>query len=63
VDRQRVLHDLRRRDELDSSRSDGPLIRPHGAIVVDTTSRSVEQVVDELERIVRRELPGVGFKA
>jgi len=48
-----VLADIVLRDEMDRTRSDGPLVQPPNAIVVDTTSMSEREVVDHLERIVR----------
>jgi prephenate dehydrogenase len=39
---------IRRRDELDSTRATSPLVAPMGAIVVDSTGRSVESVVEEV---------------
>lgn len=48
-----VLADIVRRDELDRTRSDGPLLCPADAIVVDTTFLSQDEVVAELERLVR----------
>lgn len=40
--------DLARRDLLDSTRAVSPLIVPQGAVVLDTTGRSVEDIVDEI---------------
>lgn len=40
--------DLARRDLLDSTRAVSPLIVPQGAVVVDTTGRPIEDVVDEI---------------
>jgi cytidylate kinase len=40
--------DLARRDLLDSTRAVSPLIVPQGAVVVDTTGRSVHDVVEEI---------------
>jgi cytidylate kinase len=40
--------DLARRDLLDSTRAVSPLIVPQGAVVVDTTGRPIDQVVDEI---------------
>ena len=40
--------DLARRDLLDSTRAVSPLIVPQGAVVVDTTGRPIEEVVDEI---------------
>ena len=40
--------DLARRDLLDSTRAVSPLIVPDGAVVVDSTGREVDDVVDEI---------------
>ncbi len=53
ADRDRIVSDIRDRDRRDSSRKDGPLVRPAGAVVVDTSHLTQGQVVDELERISR----------
>jgi CMP/dCMP kinase len=42
--------DLARRDLLDSTRDVSPLIVPRGAVVIDTTARPVDDVVDEIVR-------------
>jgi CMP/dCMP kinase len=47
-----VAADLRRRDELDSTRLVSPLIRAPDAVVVDTTDLSIVEVVDRLVDIV-----------
>jgi prephenate dehydrogenase len=39
---------IRRRDELDSTRAVSPLVAPPDAIVVDSTARSIESVVEEV---------------
>lgn len=39
-----------RRDELDSSRADGPLVCPEDAIVIDTAKLDVNGVIDLLEK-------------
>lgn len=41
------------RDRSDMNRTDGPLLRPAGGIVVDTSDIEFDAVVTELERIVR----------
>lgn len=61
VDQGRVIHDIRERDRIDTTRSDGPLIRPEGAIDVDTSDRTLEEVVEVLETTARRDLPDAGF--
>ena len=40
--------DLARRDLLDSTRAVSPLIVPQGAVVIDTTARPIENIVDEI---------------
>ena len=40
--------DVARRDRIDSSRSASPLVVADGAVVIDTTERSVDDVVDEI---------------
>ncbi len=44
--KEQVLQDIRERDYQDSSREIAPLVCPEGAIVVDTSGLSIEQVVD-----------------
>lgn len=53
ADYEAVLRAIQQRDHLDETRSDGPLVCPSGAIRVDTSGLSLDQVVSELERIVR----------
>ncbi len=63
VDQERIAQGIIERDRIDSSRSDGPLIRPQGAIAVDTSELTAEQVVDELERLSRELFPDARFKS
>ncbi len=63
ADRDRIVRDIRERDRRDSSRSDGPLVRPRGAVVLDTSHLTLEQVVGELERICREHFPAARLKA
>ena len=44
----RVAADLARRDRLDSTRAVSPLVVPAGAVVVDTSERTVDEVVQAL---------------
>lgn len=57
VDERVVLVDILTRDESDRSRSEGPLCRPEGAICIDTSNLTFDEVVFELERVVRARLP------
>jgi cytidylate kinase len=43
-----VADDLVRRDRVDSTRAASPLRQADDAIVIDTTDRSVEEIVAEL---------------
>ena len=57
-----VLREIEMRDHLDSTREDGPLIKPEGAIEIDTGPLSETEVVDALERHVRNLLPPDAFE-
>lgn len=61
ADRDRIARDIRERDRIDSTRNDGPLVRPKGAIVIDTGQLTREQVVEELERLCRAHVPAARF--
>lgn len=41
-----VAADIARRDHIDSSRAASPLVVADGAVVIDTTGRTIEEVVD-----------------
>jgi len=56
VDESAIHEDILRRDRADMERAVGPLIRPADAIVVDSTKLSTEEVVDLMERHVRKRL-------
>jgi cytidylate kinase len=47
-----VLADLKRRDYIDSTRKEAPLRIADGAIIIDSTSMTVEQVVQRIAQIV-----------
>ncbi len=48
VTEQEMLQRILKRDHLDSTRADGPLVCPKDAIVVDTTAMNFDGVVDTL---------------
>ncbi|MFG0253322.1 MAG: (d)CMP kinase [Phycisphaerales bacterium JB038] len=58
VDEARILADIQERDQRDSTRAESPLRCPEDAYRLDTSALSLEEVVDELERIARESLPG-----
>lgn len=47
---------IQERDQVDSTRKDGPLICPDDAVVIDTSSLTIDGVIDEMERVVRERL-------
>lgn len=53
-----ALDDLARsieaRDRADEGRSDSPLVRPDDAVLIDSSSKSVTDVVDEISRVAKR---------
>jgi cytidylate kinase len=51
---QRVLAEIAARDERDRSRLVSPLVAAQDAVHVDTTHKSIDDVVDEVEEIVKR---------
>lgn len=63
IDRGRVVRDIQERDLLDRTRPDGPLIRPAGAIDIDTASGEAHEVVAQMESIARQRLPEAQFRA
>ncbi len=51
-----VLEAIRRRDASDMGRADDPLRVAEDAQVIDTTGLTIEQVVDSLEKLVKRKI-------
>ena len=49
-----VRDDIARRDRQDMERALAPLVKPEGAVVVDTTGLDVAEVVDTLLRVVEQ---------
>jgi len=62
VSRERIIQDITGRDRLDTERSNGPLVRPNGAIDIDTDTLNIEQVVNLMDSIVRKTLSEAGLK-
>jgi cytidylate kinase len=50
LDYETVAADMARRDALDQGRETGPLVRPDGALELDTSDMTVDEIVDELAR-------------
>ncbi|MGP1345273.1 MAG: (d)CMP kinase [Phycisphaerales bacterium] len=56
---ERIHQELLERDRRDSTRPTSPLIRPEGAVELDTSTLDRDAVVGELVRIVRSVVPDV----
>ncbi len=55
---QRVLAEIAARDERDRTRSASPLVPAPDAVHIDTTHKSIDEVVDEVEGIVAKVVSG-----
>lgn len=62
IDHASVMRDIHERDLLDRTRPDGPLIRPPGAIDINTGDGDVDSVVSRMEATARERLPDAQFK-
>ncbi len=54
LDEAEVLADIQRRDHLDRTRAESPLVVADGAVVVDTTAMGPEEAVDLIAGLVAR---------
>ncbi len=52
--REEVLTELKDRDAHDTQRAAAPLVCPPGAVRIDTTALSIEDVIEKIEKIVQR---------
>lgn len=46
---------IARRDAADAGRTDGPMVEASGAVVVDTTGRTVDEVLNIIEELLERQ--------
>jgi len=53
VDEASIRDSIEKRDEFDSTREVSPLMIPYGARIIDTSSLSIDEQVNEVERIAR----------
>lgn len=53
-DAKKVQAEISARDERDRTRAASPLVQAEDAIIVDTTHKTIDQVVDEVEAAVRK---------
>ncbi len=52
-DLQQIEHEIAKRDELDSTREFAPLVKADDAITIDSTTLSIQQVVDTIIGIIK----------
>lgn len=57
ADLDEILRAIIERDRIDSTRAEGPLRVPEGAVRIDTDALGREEVIDRLEREVRLRVP------
>jgi cytidylate kinase len=55
-----VQAEIAARDERDRTRVASPLVPAEDAVHVDTTHKSIDEVVEEVEKIVKRVVGGTG---
>ena len=53
TDEQSVYENLLRRDKIDSTRAASPLVCPKDAHVIDSTNKTVEEIVEEIARLAK----------
>lgn len=56
VELEEVLENLQKRDAIDSGRDASPLVVPEGAIIIDTTDMSEDEVVEAVYQLVKERL-------
>ena len=52
VSLEKVIEEIRLRDERDISRSHSPLVRVPGAVYLDSTGMSVDEVVEKIQSLI-----------
>lgn len=63
IDFEEVLADLRRRDEVDSTRATSPLRPADDAVMLDSTNHFIEEVIDEICDLAGQTMLARGAKA
>ena len=48
----KVLEEIKKRDEMDMSRKESPLLQSEDAVLLDTTGLSLEQVADKIGEMI-----------
>jgi cytidylate kinase len=55
-----IARELAERDRRDRSRPTSPLVPAEDAVRIDSSSLTIEQVLEQVERLVREKLPVLG---
>ena len=48
----KVLEEIKKRDEIDMTRKESPLMQSEDAVLLDTTGLSLEQVADKIGEMI-----------
>ncbi|ACO04273.1 MAG TPA: (d)CMP kinase [Persephonella sp.] len=54
IDYNRILKEVKERDHLDQTRKDSPLRPAKDAIIIDTTNKSIDEVINQILELVRK---------
>ena len=57
-----IYENILKRDEIDSTRKESPLKKADNAIEVDTTSKNIEEVKNEMLNIIRKKINNIEVK-
>ncbi len=57
---QAVVAEIQQRDQRDRTRAASPLVRAADAAVIDTSGLNIDQVVEQVEKVIEEKLAGIG---
>ena len=58
----KILKDLRGRDERDKKREISPLVRANDAFLLDSTKKSLNEMIDIVKKIILSKIPTLKIK-
>ena len=56
ANRRQILQAIMDRDSSDRSREVGPLVKPDGAVIIDTSEMTVAQVTEAMAQIIQERI-------
>lgn len=62
VDIDTIIENLQKRDQIDSTRKESPLVRPNDSVDIDTTHITIDEQVDEVIRLALSKIVAEGSK-